>query len=273
MAAAGSRFVLPTRRRRLSTPRAKDIVLAPRLHVAPPAEIVAKLQDLHLVVGIDIETHDILGRHMRWWTGPFGFATLADPFALEEARVVRIGWAVHAKSEGPVVKEFLVRPAGFEVSAATIAVHGITHEAAMARGAPLQDVMLEFMRDLSQAHDLGGRLVAHHLEFNAGIVSEELARAGLSHFQELWREIAKGGICTADPDIAHCTRELVSLEPVPWKNATQLEIMCSKLLPQCKHLSTKKSWAGAGAQLVTELYRELSQRANTQLADFEHAVV
>ena len=261
MAAAGSRFVLPTRRRRLSTPRAKDIVLAPRLHVAPPAEIVAKLQDLHLVVGIDIETHDILGRHMRWWTGPFGFATLADPFALEEARVVRIGWAVHAKSEGPVVKEFLVRPAGFEVSISASAMRGITHEDAMARGAPLQDVMLEFMRDISQAHDLGGCLVAHHLEFDAGIVSEELVRAGLGHFQELWHKIAKGGICTMDPDIAHWTREVLSMEQVPWKSAIKLEVMCDKLLPGCKHLLLKKHTAGADALLVTMLYRELGQRA------------
>ena len=72
--------------------------------MAPPAEVAAKLQDRHLVVGIDIETHDILGRHMKWWTGPFGFATLADPFTLEEARVVQIGWAIHAKREEPVVK-------------------------------------------------------------------------------------------------------------------------------------------------------------------------
>jgi len=263
MAAAGNRFALPTRKppRRVSAPRARDIVLEPRLHVAPPAEVAAKLQDRHLVVGIDIETHDILGRHMKWWTGPFGFATLADPFTLEEARVVQIGWAIHAKREEPVVKEFLVRPAGFEVSTSASAMHGITHEDAMARGAPLQDVMLEFMRDISQAHDLGGCLVAHHLEFDAGIVSEELVRAGLGHFQELWHKIAKGGICTMDPDIAHWTREVLSMEQVPWKSAIKLEVMCDKLLPGCKHLLLKKHTAGADAHLVTMLYRELGQRA------------
>ena len=106
--------------------------------------------------------------------------------------------------------------------------------------------------------------MAHYLEFNAGIVMEELARAGLTHLQQSWREFAQGGVCTMDPDIAHWTRDMLSMEQVPWKSALKLEVMCSKLLPDCKGLMSKKHSAGADAQLVTMLFHELSRRAATE---------
>ena len=64
-----------------------------------------------------------------------------------------------------------------------------------------------------------------------------------------------------DPDIAHWTREVLSMEQVPWKSAIKLEVMCAKLLPDCKHLLLKKHTAGADAHLVTMFHRELGQRA------------
>ena len=92
------RFVVRVRppQRRVKVPEAKDVVLGPR-PVAPPTEVAAKLRASPLVIGVDIETHDLLGRHMKWWTGPLGFATLADPFTIQEARIVQIGWCVHAR--------------------------------------------------------------------------------------------------------------------------------------------------------------------------------
>ena len=48
---------------RVKVPQAKDVVLGPRF-VEPPAEVAAKLRASHLVIGLDIETHDLLGRHM-----------------------------------------------------------------------------------------------------------------------------------------------------------------------------------------------------------------
>ena len=38
------------------------------------------------------------------------------------------------------------------------------------------------MRDVSETYALGGRLVAHLLEFDVGIVMEELARAGMGRW-------------------------------------------------------------------------------------------
>ena len=256
------RFAVRVRppQRRVKVPEAKDVVLGPR-PVAPPTEVAAKLRASPLVIGVDIETHDLLGRHMKWWTGPLGFATLADPFTIQEARIVQIGWCVHAAAGEPIVKEFVLRPTDFDISKAAAAIHGITQEEATRQGTYPHEVLTEFMRDVSNVHALGGRLVAHHLEFDAGIVMEELARAGLSHLQQSWQEFARGGVCTMDPEIAHWTREMLSMEQVPWKSALKLEVMCSKLLPDCEGLLSKKHSAGADAQLVTMLFHELSRRA------------
>ena len=176
------RFVVQVRPtpRRVKVPHAKDVVLGPRL-VTPPTEVAAKLQASPLVIGLDIETHDLLGRHMKWW---IGFATLAGPITLQEARIVQIGWSVHAAGGETIVKEFIVCPAGFRISNEASAIHGVTEEEAITWGASLQEVLIEFMQDMSDARALGGRLVAHHLEFDAGIVMEELARAGLTHLQQ-----------------------------------------------------------------------------------------
>ena len=113
--------------------------------MAPPTEVAAKLRASSLVIGLDIETHDLLGRHMKWWTGPLGFATLADPITVQEARIVQIGWSVHSARGEPVVKEFLVRPTGFHISNAASAIHGVMEEEATRSGASLQEVLIEFM--------------------------------------------------------------------------------------------------------------------------------
>ena len=249
--------------RRVKVPQAKDICLGAR-HVAPTNEVAAKLRASPLVIGLDIETHDLLGRHMKWWIGPLGFATLSDPLTIQEARIVQIGWSVHAAGGEPIVKEFLVRPTGFHISNVASAMHDVTEEKATSLGASLQEVLIEFMRDVSETRSLGGRLVAHHLEFDAGIVMEELARAGLNHLQYSWRKFAQGGVCTMDPDIAHWTRDMCSMEQLPWKSALKLDVMCSKLLPECKGLMSKRHSAGTDAQLVTMLFHELSQRATTR---------
>ena len=118
-----------------------DDVMGPRL-VEPPAEVAAKLRASHLVIGLDIETHDLLGRHMKWWVGPLGFATLADPITLQEARIVQIGWSVHGAGGESDVKEFIVHPDGFSISDAASAIHGITEEKATKSGVPLQAALI-----------------------------------------------------------------------------------------------------------------------------------
>ena len=97
--------------RRVKVPQAKNVALGPRL-VEPPTEVAAKLRASPLVIGLDIETHDLLGRHMKWWVGPLGFARLADPITLQDTRIAQIGWSVQTAGAEPIVNAFLRAPNG-----------------------------------------------------------------------------------------------------------------------------------------------------------------
>ena len=54
-----------------------------------------------------------------------------------------------------------------------------------------------------------------------------------------------------DPDNAHWTQDMFSMEQVPWMSALKLEVVCSKFLPGRKRLMSKRHSVGADAQLVT----------------------
>ena len=106
--------------------------------------------------------------------------------------------------------------------------YGVTVEEATTSGASLQELLIELMQDVSEVRSLGGRLVARHLEFDAGIVMEELARAGLSHLQQSWRDFAQGGrlhngpgCCSLDP--GHALGEASALEERPQAGSDVLE--------------------------------------------------
>ena len=62
-------------------------------------------------------------------------------------------------------------------------------------------VLERFMLAMKEAHERGGRVIIHHLEFDAGIIDRELGNAKLDSWIPLWRDIAKQGFCTMDPDI------------------------------------------------------------------------
>lgn len=99
--------------------------------------------------------------------GKFGWYTMRDSTALDYARVVQVGWVVGRVDieEPTIVKQFLVKPCGYEVSEkATKNCHGITHERAVREGRDLAWVLQEFMKDVSEACAQGGRVCAHQLE-------------------------------------------------------------------------------------------------------------
>ena len=49
-------------------------------------------------------------------------------------------------------------------------------------------------------HEAGGVLVSHHLEFDSGVIDEELKRCHLETWRTRWQTIASHGICTLDLD-------------------------------------------------------------------------
>ncbi len=228
--------------------------------VAPPAAVARKLGAAKLVIGIDIETADWAERKNKPSRGQFGFYNLCHPEDFDQ-RIVQIGWATSGLTENAPTqtKEHLVRPDGFAISAKATKKHGITNELALSEGMPLINVMEDFMHEMARVHELGGRIVVHHLEFDAGIIAKELENAGLDHWRSLWSTIAKEGFCTMDPIIAswvyaHNGRDSC---PEDCKAVMSLKDAANLLLPQTdaiQHLKTKLHTAGADAQLHRLLY-------------------
>ena len=70
------------------------------------------------------------------------------------------------------VKSRLVQPDGFEVSKKATGFHHIKDDVARSHGEPLRSVLQEFLADVLDITARGGRVVAHHLEFD--IILREL---------------------------------------------------------------------------------------------------
>ena len=155
-------------------PKAEDIQLGPSWF-APPPPVASKLgSGSAWLVGIDLETNDWeTTRGIKGTFGQFGHYSLCAPCDLE-ARIVQLGWAYGPAGCQATVKERLVRPEGFRISAKAEQFHKTSHGQAVGEGLPLADVLVEFMADLTQLlADSNARLVCHHLEFDAGIISQD----------------------------------------------------------------------------------------------------
>ena len=87
-------------------------------------------------------------------------------------------------------------PNGYDISEKATKKHGITTERAAIRGLSLPQVLEEFMSAAWSVHEAGGVLVSHHLEFDSGIIDEELKRCHLETWRTHWQTMASHGICT-----------------------------------------------------------------------------
>ncbi len=263
LAAHFSLLHVPTKRPPPPTPTAHDIrVERPTPSPAPP-RVAAKLRP-RLVMGIDIETNDWDDtRGNKGSIGQFGFYNLCKPEDLA-ARVVQLGWAVGGvDGSSPDVKESLIRPDGFVVSAKAEDYHGISHSRAEAEGRALKTVMSEFMADMQDVQSRGGRVVCHHLEFDAGIIDNELSRCGLEHLRPEWATAVRKGCCTMCPEIGRWVRGCFGRDtgPPTAKNTMRLKELAGWLIPGSAELLAKHHTAGADAELHLLLYGELSRIA------------
>ncbi len=238
-------------------PRAADILLsAERQYVAAPPVVAAKLRGEVLLIGVDIETHDWSAGHstnLRGSIGQFGHYNLCMPCDIEEPRIVQIGWAVRGSGDrNTVVTERLVRPDGFRVSEKATAFHRITHACAAEEGVPLPHALAELMRDALEVSGQGGRLVCHHLEFDAGIIARELSRCKMADASKLWADIARAGICTMDPHIGSWVRQSYNDDREREKMISLKELV-RLLVPERKDLLGKHHTAAADACMVLEV--------------------
>ena len=134
-----------------------------------PQDVAVKLRGIDHIIAIDIETNDWQAhppssQSSRGGLGQYGFFTILHPDDLL-ARIVQISWVVGKRSDAePAIKEFIVRPDGFRISAKATEYHHIAEEQANAEGVPLAIVLREFVDDIRAAVAQGGRVVSHNLE-------------------------------------------------------------------------------------------------------------
>jgi len=236
-------------------PKAKDIV--DRGWCKPPEYVIEKMADeTTWLIGVDIETNDWeVSRGNKGSIGKFGFYNLCNPSDLE-ARIVQLGWSFGPPGGDATIKEFLVCPEGFEISEKATQYHGISNELATTQGISLKDALREFMNDI--AHVIGtqkGRMVCHHLEFDAGIIANEMNRCGMFKLMDTFEDYARRGLCTMDRDIGRWLMQCYGQDvgPNTSMNVLSLKKIVELALPEEKHLLEKHHSAGADSLLVRKL--------------------
>ena len=220
--------------------------------------VFRKLSMCDRMVAIDVETHDLVPRGLSAWSvDQFGLRTRVAPEALSSLRIVEVGCAAGTISEISGAKGVLVRPDGFAITSKATDKHGITQQMADTSGVPLQEALRTMIRDVLEHCDQGACLVSHNLPFDAGLVYEELSRAGLDHLKEEWARAARNGIDTMDPDIAHWAWCKAGYEGKDWLAPKSLADLVYGFVPCASSLLKEHHRAGADASMHLALCREL----------------
>ena len=262
-----SKFSLDKCPRQPDKGRLPDLTRMVQATVAPPLPPPDAVRALFnagdtLWLGLDLETHRLVPTTAdSWWRpGQFGFMTRLTTDVLAELRIVQVGWTIGTFDSAERTKERLVLPNGFEVCPLSTEKHGISHSQAVSQGVPLADCLRELVGDVSAVVQQGGRVCGHNLEFDAGIVLEELNRCGLDELAELWSGAIQGGFCSMDPDVGHWVRKQAGLADKERKTPMRLKDMVRLLLPDANALLEKHHSAGNDSRMHWLLCRELERR-------------
>ena len=169
-----------------------DAASATKMALVPPTpEVIHKLGQAGLVVGVDIETADWTPKRNPLRKGQFGFYTMSGPEIFDQ-RLVQIGWYIREVAHDCSEErgEIIVQPQEFEISTKAANFHGVSNRRAWEEGTPLNAALETFMITMQRAHEQGGR-----------IIDKELSRTGLERWRPIWHDIARRGFCTMDPDV------------------------------------------------------------------------
>jgi len=203
----------------------------------PPQILIEQIGNPSIVVGFDLETHGWPEKSSsKGHVGTFGHFTMKDDESLTFARIVQIAWVIgecRCDSEAKS-KCFLVKPDGFQVEQKATDFHGISHEIATEKGKDLKDVLNEFMMDAMNAYKDGGIVIAHQIEFDAGVIYEELGRCGFTDLQKEWTTIAKNGFCTMSPVVGRWLLQSNNEDagPTTVQNTLRLDQMAKMIIPE-----------------------------------------
>ena len=261
------KFVAPLLQKPKRIPKARELG-AISLPDTLPNSLATKFDGVSTFFAFDIETHDIIREETRVWSvGKYGFQSRVGSQTLETLRIVQIGWALGAV-EDPMPQTFvrMVKPNGFKISQEAISKHRILQSEADTTGEALASALQDMMNSVREFCGQGARLVAHQLEFDAGIIAEELGRCGLNDLKAYWEETARKGICTMDPEIAVWIREVNCIKdyrddkpispnvPLGLVDATRL------LVPNSQSLCRQHHAADKDATMTWLLCRALAKR-------------
>ncbi len=184
---------------------------------------------------------------------------------LKRLRIVQLGWAVgKVDDSAPTVKQRLVKPDHFDITLAATGLHGITQDKALT-GRPLREVLVEMMGDVMDASARAeGRICAHHLEFDGGIVAAELERTELHDLLRAWKEAVARGICSMQPCIASWVRSMLGGEEIPYNVPIKLRDLVAGMLPDHREALANHHDAGNDAYLHWLIGGELVRRAKAR---------
>ena len=232
-----------------------------------PQILIEQIGNPKIVVGFDLETHGWPeNSSSKGRIGSFGHYTMKDDESLKCARIVQIGWVVggcrcdlEARS-----KCFLVKPNGFQVEEKATNFHGISHEMATNNGEDLKDVLMEFMTDAMKASKDGGIVVAHQIEFDAGVIFEELGRCGFINLQNEWATIARNGFCTMSPVVGRWLLQSSNEEvgPTTVQHTLRLNELAKMIIPEQQ--VTKQHDSEYDAGLCRSIFLAIAERAQNK---------
>ena len=85
--------------------------------------------------------------------------------------IVQLSWWMNNE-----LKDYIIKPVGWEIPVEMSELHGITTEIALENGVPFQDVIKEFLTDCLKAESL----VAHNIYFDSSIIKANILREGVN---------------------------------------------------------------------------------------------
>ena len=244
------------------------IIGEPRLS-APPTHVFDLLPTRQCWLSFDIETHDFApntGGSVPWVEGQYGHPCRFITPSLGDLRMVQLGWCIRKSPASTIVeKNRLISPSDFTVTKRAELKHGITTEQARRSGASLQVVLEEFLRDVTMVVGMGGAICAHQIEFDAGIIKNEMGRAGLDNKLAMWEEVASQGFCTMNHFVSSWSCSMyfdqVGCNSHEGRHApVGLHDMVLALVPADYKLLLKHHDAGNDAKMALKIAFELQRR-------------
>ena len=91
-------------------------------------------------------------------------------------RCVQLAWQIHDKSGELVeVKNYIIKPEGYDIPYNAEKIHGISTELALKEGVSLVNVLDDFLNDVRKSKFL----IGHNVEFDKNILGCELLRTDI----------------------------------------------------------------------------------------------